>query len=420
MALTPDYAHKNSTLLSKVKMTDGTYVYIKDADLRAIVEAFGNATAKDYSAAAISEATKNSADLPTVAQVYTFVTDSVKDLNGAMHFVEGTRETAEKKAGNVVIEGTKEYVYNGTAWVELGDEGLWVPNTRSIAGLKLDTDIQKAALQTALELNAFAYAATASATLNDYVTSITGATYTPAGSVNVESSEADANASLTSESYTPEGSVSGKVTATGTVSIAKDASGSFQPSGSNAASDVSITKVDATVLGSVKTAAVAPSFTEGEFTPASITKNDKTVATEGLVAAMGTGDDAETLVFAAAGTATATQITAFDGGSKDADSFSAGSAAEFNNATVIGSITKAEAAAQVFTGDTFAPSFAGNADGDAISASFTGTAKANAIVTGVSYKKTTVGDATFTGTEATITPTLVKINKTITVYPDAK
>lgn len=420
MALTPDYAHKNSNLLSKMKMTDGTYVYIKDEDLRAIVEAFGNATSKDYSAAAISEATKSSADLPTVAQVYTFVTDSVKDLNGAMHFVEGTRETAEKKAGNVVIEGTKEYVYNGTAWVELGDEGLWVPNTRSLAGLTLASDISKEALQTALELNALAYASTASATLTDYATSITGATYTPEGSVSVESSEADANATVTAESYTPAGNVTGKVTATGSVAIAKDASGSFQPSGSNAASDVTINKTNATVLGSVSKAAVAPSFTEGAFTAATIEKTDKTVALNGMTAAMGTGDDAETLIFSNASTGTVTQVTAFDGGSKAADTFTAGSAAEFSDATVVGSIESATAAAQIFTGDKFAPSFTGNSEGDAISATFAGTEAADIKVTGVTYKKTTVGDASFSGTEATITPTLVKGNKTITVSPNAE
>lgn len=54
-------------------------------------------------------------------------------LTGAMHFV-GTSTTDPKtgatveghetfKAGDVCLFGAKEYVYNGTAWIELGDEG---------------------------------------------------------------------------------------------------------------------------------------------------------------------------------------------------------------------------------------------------------------------------------------------------------
>lgn len=54
-------------------------------------------------------------------------------LTGAMHFV-GTSTTDPKtgatveghatfKAGDVCLFGVKEYVYNGTSWIELGDEG---------------------------------------------------------------------------------------------------------------------------------------------------------------------------------------------------------------------------------------------------------------------------------------------------------
>lgn len=64
------------------------------------------------------------------------VTGAVADLNGAMHF-EGvsTSDPIENgvtingkpdyvaAAGDVVIYGIKEYVYDGSKWVELGDEG---------------------------------------------------------------------------------------------------------------------------------------------------------------------------------------------------------------------------------------------------------------------------------------------------------
>jgi hypothetical protein len=62
------------------------------------------------------------------------VTDAVADLNGAMHFegvVEGeTFEAAiaasgkQYVAGDVVIYNTVEHVFDGTKWVELGDETL--------------------------------------------------------------------------------------------------------------------------------------------------------------------------------------------------------------------------------------------------------------------------------------------------------
>lgn len=62
------------------------------------------------------------------------VTDAVADLNGAMHFegvVEGeTFEAAiaasgkDYVAGDVVIYNTVEHVFDGTKWVELGDETL--------------------------------------------------------------------------------------------------------------------------------------------------------------------------------------------------------------------------------------------------------------------------------------------------------
>jgi len=58
--------------------------------------------------------------------------------------------------------------------------------------------------------------------------------------------------------------------------------------------------------------------------------------------------------------------------SKAADTFSAGSAAEFDSCPVWITGTTATAAAQVFTGGKIAATFTGNQDGDAINASFEG------------------------------------------------
>ena len=406
MAINPTFT--STPVLSKVKLGESTY-WLKDADLRAIVSAFGNATAQDV-AASIGEKVPG---LATGIQVYEYVNEKTADIAGAMHFKAGTRaEQTKPEAGDVVIEGVIEYVYDGTAWQELGDEGTWVPKTRTIAGLDLQDNITAAELKTALSLKALAYADTASVTVNDYVTGLNGASYTPAGSVTATVDATATAATLTKADYTPAGSVNGTVVPTGTVGLADDADG-YQVTGTNAPSAVSITPNTETVLKGVKTEAVAPSFTEGAFTPGSAV----VAATEGIVAAID-GTDAEMLVFTAASTDNVMDYDAtYVAPSKAADTFSAGSAAVFDTQSVMTGVASATAAAQVFTGGKVGATFTG--DTNNISANFSGTKATDALVTGVSYDKTTVSDLAFEGTAATITPTLVKGDKTITVTPDA-
>lgn len=415
MANTYPISFESKNLLSKVKLGNDVY-YVKDADLRAIVAQFGNAADQSV-AASIGAAVPG---LATGVQVYEYVNQKTADLAGAMHFVSGTRAAqTNPKAGDVVLEGVIEYVYDGKAWQELGDEGTWVPKTRTIAGLDLQDNITVAELKSALSLAALAYANTASATVSDYATGITGADYTPAGSVTADVDTTATAATLTREAYTPAGSVTGTVVPTGAVSLAADADG-FQISGSNAASAVSFTPATESVLKAVKTAAVAPSFTEGAFTPGSFTKGSAVVAaTEGVVAAIDS-TDGEMLVFTNAATDNVMDYNAtYVAPSKAADTFSAGSAAEFDTQPVWVTGTTATAAAQVFTGGKIAATFTGNQSGDAINASFDGTQVADFRVTGVTYDKVTVDNFVFDGTAATITPTLNKGNKTITVSPDA-
>ena len=65
------------------------------------------------------------------------ITTAVADLNGAMHYV-GKKEklptdVSGYKAGDVIIVGIKEYVFDGTKFDELGDEGAF---SAAIAGIK--------------------------------------------------------------------------------------------------------------------------------------------------------------------------------------------------------------------------------------------------------------------------------------------
>ena len=374
MANTYPIAFPEKNLLSKVKIGSDVY-YLKDADLRAIVAQFGSAADQNV-AASIGDGVSG---LATAAQVFSYVNQKTADLTGAMHFVAGNRAAqSDPQAGDVVVEGTKEYVYDGTAWVELGDEGLWVPQGRKVAGIDLVDDISVDELKSALSLAALAYANTASVTVEDYATGITGASYTPAGTITADVAAASASATLTTADYTPAGSVTGTVIPTGSVALSKDASGDMQVSGTNSASAVTITPSTESVLKAVKTAAVAPSFTEGAFTPGSFTKGAAVVAaTEGMVAAIDS-TDSEMLVFNAAATDNVMDYdAAYVAPSKAADTFNAGSAAEFDTQTVWTGYTAAEAAAQAFTGDKFKATFTGNQSGDAIDASFAGTKAAD-------------------------------------------
>lgn len=79
--------------------------------------------------------TTNTEGLSSANEKISSLETKVQGLNGAMHFVgvsttdPATSVTIDGKpeyvaaSGDVVLFGKKEYVYNGTAWVELGDEG---------------------------------------------------------------------------------------------------------------------------------------------------------------------------------------------------------------------------------------------------------------------------------------------------------
>lgn len=70
-----------------------------------------------------------------------FVHDAVAGLSGAMHYqgeVEAdptqTAPTGTYNAGDVVTYGNSEYVYDGTNWRELGDEGSYALKTTTVTG----------------------------------------------------------------------------------------------------------------------------------------------------------------------------------------------------------------------------------------------------------------------------------------------
>jgi len=90
------------------------------------------------------------------------INTDLEGLTGAMHFV-GTSTTdpvgesgatveghATFKAGDVCLFGFKEYVYNGTRWVELGDEGSHATKTYVDTSVKTAKEVVEGELTTAV------------------------------------------------------------------------------------------------------------------------------------------------------------------------------------------------------------------------------------------------------------------------------
>ena len=219
-------------------------------------------------------------------------------------------------------------------------------------------------------LGDLAYADQATGTVAGQTISGVKATGTSTGSITVELQSTE-KAVASNGKFTPAGNVTGTVKPSGTVAVTV----------STSAADATLTKGDYTPEGSVSVSLSGDSFnkitgvgsqaqfTEGTYTPASITKEDVTAnyAKEGIVGAV----EDETLVFTAAGieAITATKVTAFDGGSKAADTFVPNSLPTMAEHTV-----------------------------SVQNASFTGTLAEDLVVTGVSYAKANANAAaTFTG-----------------------
>lgn len=246
-------------------------------------------------------------------------------------------------------------------------------------------------VKAALGLKALAFKDSASATLTDYVSGVADIAYTPAGAVNVALTQTatdvtstgtlSTTAAVSVPKFTPEGTVATTVTTADTAATLTTAD--YTPAG-----DVSVTLATANVLGSVKSAGSVATFTEGAYTPATLdyTESDS-FAKEGLKAAID-ADDAEMLVFSAAGTGKASVINGFTGGSKAADTFNSGAMPTFESAAVATGVQ---------------------------AASFTGTKAADALVTAVSYKKATDVNATFTGTTKDLSGTATITDAEISV-----
>ena len=214
MALKPTYANTNT--LKKLTVGGATY-FLKDADLRTLVESFGSVVYKDV----VTTFNPEGADIATEAAIAAYIKDSVAGIQGAMHFAgvitnRGEGETdaqiiekfyvasgTNPKAGDVVLiqDNGKEYICaaagTGAAdatWEEVGDQNIYLtiataaatytPMTRTIAGIDLKDDITADEVKTALGLKALAYKDNATGTV-DVIDTIGNITVGKAGAYDV-------------------------------------------------------------------------------------------------------------------------------------------------------------------------------------------------------------------------------------------
>ena len=246
-----------------------------------------------------------------------------------------------------------------------------------------DGEIDKVELELAKKedkanLKALAYKDSASGTVAGETISGVKANGQSAGSITVELEQSEHAMSSTGK-FTPAGNVTGTVTIPQhDVSVSLDhaataaslTKGDYTPAG-----EVSVTLSGAS-FNAITSVGTAATFEEGAFTPATLSYDavEKNVAKEGIV---GTVEE-ETLVFSAAGleAISASKVTAFNGGSKAADTFVAN--------------TPATMAAQTV---------------GVQGASFTGTKAEQILVTGVSYDKAAVSAASCAGQTVDIAAT---------------
>lgn len=384
------YTYPNTPVLSKVKIGNTTY-YLKDADVRDILDTFGGSVTYDV-ADAIAD---GGAGLVTSDQVYDFVNRQIGAVGDILNLRSESDHTTitSPAAGDFVVESDgSEWLYDGTAWREVGSEHAYVIKTQTIAGVDMQDNITAAELQTALGLKALAYKDNGSIKITT-IDSMNAISTGKAGEYDVTSTPVSVPATYDALDVTPAGSVgltAGTAAAasydkTSGVTIASAAAGentpNYTPSGSVTITNVSVTPSTGDVA-TVTNAGTAYQLTAGSMTQAADTTS--AFAIEGMVASVGTGDDAETLILTAAGTSNA--VTA-SGAVTYVDPQLSGSLPTFGTENVVTGITSASA-----TG-----SFTGN--GVVISATPTYTAT-DATMTQPTFT------ASFTGTSKSVTPTV--------------
>lgn len=425
------YTYTHTPVLSKVKLGNTVY-YLKDADVRAILDTYGNVVTFDKA----TTVTSNGTGLVDSALLYDYVGRQIGSIGQALNLLSGNDHEAvtNPQTGDFVVEDDgSEWLYDGTEWREVGSESAYVVKTQTIAGVDMQDNITVAELQTALGLKALAYKDNGSVSIST-MDSIDSFTTGKAGSYNVSSTPVSVPATYDALDVTPAGSVSitpetaaaANYDKTTSVNIATSAPGEGQSATYTPSGDVTITNVTVTpssgTAATVTDAGQAYQLTAGSVSHA--TDTTSTFAVEGFVASVGTdntasgGDDeSETLILTAASTSDA--VTAV-GAITYTDPTLSGSLPTFGTQNVVTGITSASATAS-FSGDgvmiNATPAFTSSAatiTQPTYTGSFTGTSKT--VTPTVATTTSAAGtDASVTVASETISPTFQSSSKTANV-----
>ena len=413
----------NDNVLSKIKFGNTTY-YMKDAAARAILDTFGNATLQDVALSIADGGT----GLVTSDQVYDFVLDQVGDLGEVLNLLSASDHTtvASPKKGDFVVESNgKEWLYDGTAWREVGSENAYVLKTFTIAGIDMADNITKAELQAALELGALAYLDSGSVKVTT-IDSMKSFSTGKAGEYSVSSTPVTVPATYSALDVTPAGSV--EITAGTAAAASYDKTTSVAisaaaPSGEAVANytpagEVTVTNVTITP-SNVSVAKVTDSGTAYQLQAGSCTQgadSTSSFATEGVVVSIDS-TDSEMLVFTNASTSAA--VTA-SGTVTYIDPVLSGSLPTFGSESVVSGIASATAQAS-FSGTgtvlSAAPAYTSTSatvTQPTFTAAFTGTSKSvtPTVATTVQAAGT---DGSVTVASETITPDFNSTEKTVSV-----
>lgn len=449
------FTYPNTPVLSKIKIGE-SYYYLKDADLRTVVDSFNEDIVKGQ-IGAVGDENK----FVYGKEIKDYV-DSAISVGIVLEVVETLPTASASTMGKIYLikhtHGTNDS-YDEYITVRSGTEGAYTYAFEKIGNTDIDlsayvTDVkwnngtlqqQKNGSYTDVHaFGAFADVDKGTATVADYVTGVTSAKVTATGKLTKDATNG-VQISGTVGSVTTIDSVGtlpswtkGSFTANTPTAIdtskfnggsAASISAGFFSAGT-AASKAADTFDEGSLPSIDKTAFNGGSCTFPTLTAASISsKPTATFAKQGLIASVGSGSDAETLILSEATTASAVTDVAINGGKLNGGSFTAASIGDtFFNQGSLPSFTEGAFSAGTlpsvdltkFNGGTAASLGTGFYTAGSAAKYTEGTLSAGTLPTTKSVTPTFTGDKfSFTGDEVNATVTLTKGSKTIEVSPKA-
>lgn len=435
--------YSSTPVLSKIKIGESTY-YLKDADARAILDGI-NADVYESLKLALGTVAGGGDNFVTAGAVKSYV-DEIAELGfDVVKIAELPTANAqayetyhnrivlvedEDAASGACIEyiimrsgSVGSYTY---AWEKIGstkaDLSDYVSDVKYLAGTHKLQQKKGGSYTDVHTFGPMADVSQAETTLNDYVTGVSSAKVTAVGSINTISVYDDSTGTLPSFE---EGAFTANKPTTLDLSKFKGGSKAADTFDAGSLPSKAADTFEAGSLPSFSAGAFSqgtlPSFSEGAFTPASLVTETKALYKQGVKAEVGSGVDAETLIFTnVEKEADIKVVSTFDGGSKAADTWSAGTlptkAADTFDAGALPSFSEGAFSAGVlpsFSEGAFTPA--------ALESGFysVGTSASKVADTWAagSFPTTKSQAMTFTGSEVDVSVSLAKGNKTITVDP---